>query len=300
MKIAIKTGLFLLAALGASGVSPASAQLLAQDLAVASVGAAGAAQVAAQGHAVGAQAQAVNKAENDTLADISKLQQGQQNPHAQESAGSLPKIETPQMAALALPSNSPPVLDAGKGKGGKDDLAGGKVPDSVKGVIKRLNMATENVTLEDLNSAREAVAKLDILIDIEKRLTDLAALRQEREEKSLATALPASALGMRGGPSLPASVPAPTPGYSSQQAAPPPVFTPPAAPIEVQRISGSGGHYTALVKAGEGKPTLVHEGDKAPDGSIVESITVRGVTFLKDKKSRTVQVKDIAVVYNGR
>jgi type IV pilus biogenesis protein PilP len=291
MKIATKAGLFVLAALGGSCAFPALAQQLAQDAAVASVAAAAATQVAAQGRIVESQAQGVTRAQAAMPQDVAKLQQGRQAIPSNVTTGSMPKIEMPQMPApttiaLAESGAMPPALDTAKGTGGKEDAASPKVPDSVKSVVKRLNTATEDVTLEDLNSAREAVAKLDILIDIEKRLNDLAGLRQEREEKSFAGALPASAL--RGAPSLP--------GGGPQAAA----FVPSAASLEVQRITGAAGRYTALVKAGDGKAALVREGDKAPDGSVVQSITSRGVTFVKDKKSRTVQVKDIAVVSNGR
>ena len=221
----------------------------------------------------------------------------------QAPASVLPKIDTPQIggstvAVSVVSTSAPPAFDIIKDKGGKEDMASPKMPDSVKGVVKRLNSATENVTLEDLNSAREAVAKLDILIDIEKRLNDLATLRQEREEKSLSNAIPASVLGSRGAPA-PSPAFSPLPGPSMPP--PPVVYTPlPSASIEIQRIVGAGGHYMALVKSGDGKATLVHEGDKLSDGSVVQNITGHGVTVLKNKTTRTIQVKDVAVVFNGR
>ena len=51
--------------------------------------------------------------------------------------------------------------------GGEADRAGfpsvkSTVPSSVKGVVDRLNNATQDVTLDDLNSAREAIVKLDV------------------------------------------------------------------------------------------------------------------------------------------
>jgi hypothetical protein len=161
-----------------------------------------------------------------------------------------------------------------KDKSDKNDIPAPspKVPDSVKSVIKKLNTATQDVTLEDLNSAREAVAKLDVLIDIEKRLNDLTTLRLEREEKnaaSLAAALPASALGLppsKGGSQsvVPLSpIPEPMPMIS----APAPIKMAPPVPtgpsdFDVVRISGVRGSYIAMVREADGKTKRVREGDK--------------------------------------
>jgi hypothetical protein len=305
MKIAIKIGLASIFWLSAVYSPQVLAQQLAQDLAVASVGAAAAAQVAVQGKAVESQAKAANKSQTDMTNDMLKSQQGQQPAPSLIPAGAPAKTEMPQPGegvrlAAAGPVIPPPALDAGKGKGGKEDLPSPKIPDSIKGVIKRLNTATENVTLEDLNSAREAVAKLDILIDIEKRLNDLSNLRQEREEKSLVNAIPASALGMRGAAHPAPSFLPPSDQTMGQNIAAQPSVMMPSSSIEVQRITGAAGRYSALVKSGEGKASFVRAGDKLSDGSVVQDITSHGLTLQKGNSKRTVQVKDVAVVFNGR
>ncbi|NTU76212.1 MAG: type IV pilus biogenesis protein PilP [Alphaproteobacteria bacterium] len=188
--------------------------------------------------------------------------------------------------------SSPPPALTGLGKDEKSDPSSSKkVPESVKSVVKRLDAATEDVTLEDLNAAREAVAKLDVLIDIEKRLSDLAKIRQDREEVSMDMSIPSSAFGGRG-------MPAPSLLPPGMQAAPPVAMAPAmpvASKIQVERILGTNGQYVAYVKADEGKTEQVREGDQVADGSVVESITAKGVTLLKNKKKRTLHVnkKDV-------
>ena len=120
-------------------------------------------------------------------------------------------------ADIAAPKAEAPTIDISSGdlplpgatsakkKGGKDkedNSVDNKIPDSVKDVIKNLNAKTDDVTLDDLNAARQAVAKLDALIEIEKRLADLEKIRQEREannNKAMMAAIPASALAPPGG-----------------------------------------------------------------------------------------------------
>lgn len=211
----------------------------------------------------------------------------------------MPKIETPELGVSI--STSDPKASLGKG----NEISSGKIPESVKGVVKRLNTATEDVTLEDLNSARGAIAKLDVLIDIEKRLTDLADIRAEREEKTMASAIPASALMPKNAVAPPSAAPS-QPFSLISPASPPTAVMPsvpvslPAADVEVARVLGARGHYAALVKIGEGKPKQVREGDKISDGSVVSSITSDGVTLLKDKKKRTIKIKDVSAVFGGR
>lgn len=178
-----------------------------------------------------------------------------------------------------------------------------KVPDSVKDVLDKMDKVSEDVTLDDLNTAREAIAKLDVLIDIEKRLTDLAGIRKEREEKTMAAvagALPTTAYApppaIGGSPSdygLPSS------SYAGSIGAPPVNMGP--GNMDVLKIIGAEGRYVAYVKDGEdGKEKAIRKGDKMEDGSVVSAISRSGVTMAKGKKTKTFQVKDIAKVFGGR
>ncbi len=269
MKIAAKVCLTALIGLGA-GASP----VFAQDLASAALGVASAgqeqAQAQTQGQQVQTQAQAVLPSSSEGSGE----------------ASAMPHIAAPEVAL----ANAPASL------GGKpEELAAPKTPDSVKSVIKRLNTATDGVSLDDLNSAREAVAKLDMLIDIEKRLTDLEKIRQEREGQSLSSAIPASALGM-GGSFAPGMQP-----YPGQPAnAGMPVAAPVEQKVEVVRIQGARGRFAAVVKTGEDKREQVRAGDTLADGSEVLSVSSRGVVLLKDQKKRTLNVKDVDAVFGGR
>jgi hypothetical protein len=296
MKTAAKTGLAFLASLAGLAVCIQSTAF---------------AQVS--GGAVSAVASSAQQVASATTAPLSSGD-GAKTVPLPGGGAAMPSVAPPQTQAVPPstpsfdkePDNVGKLALGGKGPLDKDnDKNGGKIPDSVKSVVKKLNGAGDNVTVEDLNAAREAVAKLDILIEIEKRMNDLATLRQEREEKlggGLANAIPASALG-RGGVSLPVSpqIQSPVaiqPVNSAPMAAP--VNFVPSESIEIQKIAGAGGRYMAYVKAGDGKVKMYREGDKLPDGSVVVSISGHGMTVKKDKKTRTIQVKDVAVVFNGR
>lgn len=219
--------------------------------------------------------------------------------------------ETPRSTETAAPVATAKVVEKEKPKSIDTVVAPSdpnKVPESVKNVLDKMDKVSEDVTLEDLNSAREAIAKLDVLIDIEKRLTDLAGIRKEREEKSMtavANALPRNSYApppvLGGTPAsygLPASIPSEPTNFDA------PVLKPVAmgpTKIDVLKIVGAEGRYTAYVKdSEEAKGKQIHQGDKMSDGSIVSSISRSGVALTKGSKTSTFQVKDVAKVFSGR
>ena len=267
----------------------AGAQELAQSLAVASVGAAGAAQAAIQG----------NELETKTKNILNE------NREIQKTTGQQPETKyaksqqyyAAETSGVSSDHVTPPLETGPKKNTSVDKNMPDKVPESVKGVIKRLNAETENVTLEDLNTAREAVAKLDMLIDIEKRLNDLTKLRQEREEQSISTMLPATALGMQ---NAPAPITTMFPQQNQMPIAPQPPFPVSSGEIEIKHIAGATGRYTAFIKTGDDKTKMVRVGDRLSDGSVVKEITSRGMVTEKGKERRSVQIKDTAVVFNGK
>jgi hypothetical protein len=227
-------------------------------------------------------------------------------PVAEQKAVVAPKEAPATINIPVISANKPakPHEEENKDDDDGDDGLGSlpeKVPGGVKSVVKRLNSATKDVTIDDLNAAREAVVKLDVLIDIEKRLNDLTTLRLEREEKSndLSMAIPDSALGGRMGKKVgfpPAVAPMPAPVAQPVQ----PVIIP-EKKIEVSRIVGASGRYVATIKDGDGTSRQIREGDKLADGSTVDYISRDGVTATSaSKKKSTVQVKDINAVFGGR
>jgi hypothetical protein len=157
-----------------------------------------------------------------------------------------------------------------------------KVSDSVRNTARQLG-TIENVNFDDLNTARQAVAKLDILIEIEKRLAELDKIRSDRSgEKSLAAAIPMSALS---------APPLPMPKMGSVESMSQPGLA--TNHGDVSRIIGAAGHYTALV---QGKAVRV--GDTLPDGSSVIAISAKQVeTKTKDGTVHQLKVKGVDEVY---
>jgi len=216
-------------------------------------------------------------------------------------------LDTIKVPGSSEPTDKTKGASSKRGAGASDEksdipLSSPKVPDSVKKVVNSLNDATDGVTLENLNSAREAVVKLDVLIDIEKRLNDLSKLRKTRQGESdaFADALPHSAFQ--------------PPAIDLSQSAPPPSLIPqpsqginhaqmimPSTNIEVVRVSGASGHYSAQVKDVDGTTKSVRAGDKLADGSTINSISRDGVTVSTfDKKTKTIPVKDVGTVFSSR
>lgn len=173
------------------------------------------------------------------------------------------------------------------------EAVGNKVSESVKGVVKSLSRTADEVTLDDLNSARQAVAKLEALIEIEKHLAELEKIRQDRESAGMAAAIPASALRP--------TVPAP-----SVQAAPvqaqPVVAMPPPAPeaMELSRIVGSAGRYSAVIKMSDGQMQTVSTGDHLSDGGVVARVTMKEVEIRQGAGKRTtLRLKNVGTVASG-
>ncbi len=168
-----------------------------------------------------------------------------------------------------------------------------QIPGSVRNVLKDLRTSTEGLTVQDLNKAREASSRLDALIDIEKRLNDLATLRQERLEKAgaaLGAAIPLSALSPSAGGVVCPSKPTPPPPP------PPPSFNP-----QVEMVVGARGRYTAVIRVLEDKTVRVHEGDMLPNDRRVLSITPRAVVISKaDGGSETLLLTGASVLIAGK
>lgn len=187
------------------------------------------------------------------------------------------------------------------------DAITNSVPSSVEKVVKNLSTQAKGLTLEDLNSAREASAKLDALLDIERKLTDLAKLRQDRD-----TAINAGNIEANSGKfeaSIPMSALA-----EPQPVVAPPAYLAPAAPapapapvpvnegpkeVDIIRVSGASGKYVAIYKGANEEELKVRQGDKMQDDSVVRSISRHGVTLAKNKKTVTLQIKGISNVFGA-
>lgn len=177
-----------------------------------------------------------------------------------------------------------------------------KIPESVRAITKRLSTASStDTTLEDLNSAREAIAKLDVLIDLEKRISDLAQLRQDREKAASPALSPLSAAAL-----MPRNVQAPLPVRPIEPIEPVRHVEPVRQVISggdkvvVDRIFGTDGNYTARIRVGAGAPQTIRAGDRLQDGSMVRSILPSGVRIVQGTQDRTYSVSSAALFLNAK
>jgi len=228
------------------------------------------------------------------------------------SAPAMPRAAAVTMPAAAAPSGPgaavsgamptmpvAPAAAAAVKKPGKDTKAGAfsnvKVPDSVKAVVTDLTVSPGDITLENLNAAREAAAKLDALIDIEKKLVDLDKLRKEREgdgggnAASLASAIPPSALSLPPAPAFRESPVAHIPTHHRETT---------YAKVDIARVEGSLGHYTAFVNE-DGATRPIQVGDRLSDGRKVVAIMADGIELESGGAVHIVRVKNVETVFTG-
>jgi type IV pilus biogenesis protein PilP len=155
--------------------------------------------------------------------------------------------------------------------------------DQIDEVLKNLQSDSTSASLEDMNQARAALAKLDLLVSIEQKMSDLDEVRRKRGElASFSDMIPASAIGGHGGNS-----------GGDFGFAPPPA---PVASYDVSRIVGTDGNYSAVVSVGGGRMLNVRVGDNLPDGSEVRAITASGVRIkTSGGKEKTLRVSASAM-----
>ena len=197
-------------------------------------------------------------------------------------------IAAATMPDIALPA---PAVHENPDDGDND----AKATASVKNVIKRLDKSVENVTAGDLNSARQAIARVDILIELEKKLAELDKVRSEKEEKSAAASIPASSLNPMGGgvPTIPqptAYIPPQMPVMAMP--APSPSFT-------VSRISGAAGTYSAVLAMADGADKTVRVGDALSDNEKVVDIDSSGVIVDQKGARHQVRIKNVDRIFGS-
>lgn len=211
-----------------------------------------------------------------------------------------PALPAPPMTSIAPAAiNIPAPLDVPAAENTKKSGGEDKVTDGAKSMLRKLDSMSDVTSLDDLNKARQVVARIDAMIEIEKKLGELEKVRNDRSsEKSgkgaanLASAIPASALTPP--PALtPASMPSLTSAFRPVESKPKPV----ASALEVSRIVGSQGRYTATI-AENGAPKTVGVGDKI-GGSTVRSITAQAVTVDDGGSTRTLRVKNVDTIFSA-
>ncbi len=238
-------------------------------------------------------------------------------PSAQpDLSSSLPSLPNPPALSADAPALAPaPVLgmpglplqsaqnEVGAPAGGIKKsavVAEDKVSETAKNVVKNLDSGADAMTLGDINSARQAVARIDAMIDVEKHLAELDKIRNERSghpsssaSAVLASAIPASAL-MMPKLALPDSSPLSAPKVVQHDK-----HKEDTSDIDLVRVSGSDGQYSALLKMGSGKPKPFKVGDHIDDKTTVQKISPLSVVIAEDGKSRTLHIKNVDVIYSA-
>ena len=252
------------------------------------------------------QGAALNKAAEQTVSNANGTTATSILPSANTDAvtpslpvlSAVPPVVSPSTTALDANAGTMHTIGLGAvpGIASEEDK---KTPDAVKNVMKRLNNTTSNITLEDLNAAREAVARVDMLIELEKKLKDLSEVRKGRKGADpFEDALPASALASR----LPTPQPISPPTFTEPIASLPPIMpaTSSVGNIVVERIMGAGGRYAAMIKVNDAKAILTRPGDELSDGSTIKAISDQGVTIENNKKTKTINVRNVNNVFSSR
>jgi hypothetical protein len=179
------------------------------------------------------------------------------------------------------------------------------IPSSVTDVVDDLRASEKNVSLEDMARARDALTRLDLLLEIEKRINDIEKARDDRRNigrgsrSSMASlggmsGIPASALGL---PPLPTSAPGtasvrvtdgPSTSAPSMRATPA-VASGGSGGYTIEQISALNGNYRAVVTGTGGRHT-VEQGDKL-GGYTVQKISATGVVLAQGKERKTLTVE---------
>jgi type IV pilus biogenesis protein PilP len=159
---------------------------------------------------------------------------------------------------------------------------------------------TDPINMDDMIRAQDAINRLDLLLEIEKRQNELKKLREERNKPaasaSMASSIPASALQL---PPMKVN-PMPSSGGGNIMALPKPADVKPSGDnYALKRIVGSEGRYSAVISAGDNKVINVRSGETLPDGSKVKSVSLMSVILVKDKKSKTLTIPSDSYIVRG-
>ncbi len=223
--------------------------------------------------------------------------------------GTVPTSTTSTSSVIVPVTSTTSTLPVGGPVGGKVDSGGGLtmspvMPSAVQDAMTRLQKV-DQINLDDMIRAQDAINRLDLLLEIEKRQTELKKVRDERNKPAVTAAAAAAAASGLLGSAIPASA-LNLPKIAATEAPPPPSssssssssFTPPkpkssegpSEKLSIRRISGTDGRYFAVINMDDNSSRTVNVGDKLPDGTIVKEITLTSVSLLKDKKSKNLTI----------
>lgn len=240
---------------------------------------------------------------------------GPSNPSLSQQGGAVAAVVQPtnaQTTNATLPA-LPGVVAAQTGgtlgavsgaREGSIDQYQEKASGTIKEISKKLEFGRENVTLRDLNDARQAVIKIDAIIELEKKLAELEKVKKDKEKEKKISILPVSDMSLLPAPPKPAlpAIPelpvtaAPAAAPAPVKAAPPP--EPKVAEIEVSRVIGGAGKYRAVASV-DGNEKVLRVGDKVSGGAVVTAVTAQGVEVIHKGEKKLYAVKNVGVVFGG-
>jgi len=191
----------------------------------------------------------------------------------------------------------------------------GDIPKSVTEIVDDLRKSEKDVSLEDVARAQDALTRLDLLLDIQKRINDIQKERNNGEEdKQKASRASMAGMGMPPGAF---NFPMPAAALGNNDVGMPSGMAPTATPthpmniasamepssssdMTVDQITGVNGRYRAVIDVSGSKKT-VEQGDKVGRYS-VQKISATGVTLANgnDRKVLAVENGGAAVVIRSR
>ncbi len=173
-----------------------------------------------------------------------------------------------------------------------------KVTESAKKLISTIETSSTPLSMADLNAARQTVARIDAVIEIEKHLAELEKLRGHDSHipSSFSAAIPASALmPMPSAPSAPAA----------PMAIPQPItpVSPPkkesALSAELVRVVGADGAYIAVLRLTSGSTKTFKVGDSVGDHGRINRITPTAVVLTEAGRTHTLSIGATGPLYSA-
>lgn len=214
-------------------------------------------------------------------------------------------VPTPVAVATATPVSASVVKLDNPARTANDK----EVPSQVQDVVEKLRGAKVDLSLEDMNQARAALARLDLLLELEQKMHDLQAARAKNDGAmggtDISAYLPAQVAAMNRRGNMPTPIPVAMPVMDS---VPVPIVhrsKPKSQPpqYEIQRINGLNGKYSVVLKSlVDSKVSTVKVGDALSDGTIVQSITPINVRLKdpEDGRLQTLTIENVSAMSRGR
>jgi len=207
---------------------------------------------------------------------------------AAPSAPIVNNAATPSSPTMTMPAKAGD--DLGKAVAAQAESA----MENGKNATKHLEASSDSLTMEDMNSARQSIARIDLMIELEKHMAELDKVRSEHgggmmpsAATSLANTIPASALT----PPTRIAIPA----MSSSESEP---FNTVVTGYDVVRITGNDGKYVAILKMPNGDKRPVRVGDRV-GASTVRWISASALELGNDQSSKVLHVKNVDMVYSA-